>query len=199
MEVWFQPANLTQEGPARLFTISGDTSNCNVTLGQKGPRCRRACAPRAEQQWHARHRDGRLLKTALTHAVYPRDAAGKTRLFVNGRLAKEQSTPGTISNWNGNYRLALGNEFSGDRAWRGTLNWVAVYGRSLSAAEVIKLQGWRLRSGGPRRGLAVANEALFETKIAPLLAKHCLDATTPPRPRAILICPASSPPLLSRT
>ena len=25
VEIWFQPTNLTQEGPARLFTISGDT------------------------------------------------------------------------------------------------------------------------------------------------------------------------------
>ena len=112
VEIWLEPANLTQEGPARLFTISGDTSNRNVTLGQEGPALQaRLRTTRTSNNGMPAIETGRLLKTALTHAVYTRDAAGKARLFVNGRLTKEQSTPGSISNWNGNYRLALGNEF----------------------------------------------------------------------------------------
>ena len=181
VEVWFQPANLTQEGPARLFTISGDTSNRNVTLGQEGPALQaRLRTTRTSNNGMPAIETGRLLKTALTHAVYTRDAAGKARLFVNGRLAKEQSTPGSISNWNGNYRLALGNEFSGDRAWRGTLYWVAVYGRSLSSTEVSQnFKAGASAQVDPTAQLAAANEALFETKIAPLLAKHCLECHDP--------------------
>ena len=181
VEVWFQPANLTQEGPARLFTISGDTSNRNVTLGQEGPALQaRLRTTRTSNNGMPAIETGRLLKTALTHAVYTRDAAGKARLFVNGRLTKEQSTPGSISNWNGSYRLALGNEFSGDRAWRGTLYWVAVYGRSLSSTEVSQnFKAGASAQVDPTAQLAAANEALFETKIAPLLAKHCLECHDP--------------------
>ena len=172
VEVWFQPTNLTQEGPARLFTISGDTSNRNLTLGQEGPALQaRLRTTRTSNNGMPAIETGRLLKTALTHAVYTRDAAGKARLFVNGRLAREQSTPGTISNWNGNYRLALGNEFSGDRAWRGTLHWVAVYGRSLSAAEVSQnFKAGATARVDPAAQRIAANETLFETKIAPLLS-----------------------------
>ena len=181
VEIWLEPANLTQEGPARLFTISGDTSNRNVTLGQEGPALQaRLRTTRTSNNGMPAIETGRLLKTALTHAVYTRDAAGKARLFVNGRLTKEQSTPGSISNWNGNYRLALGNEFSGDRAWRGTLYWVAVYGRSLSSTEVSQnFKAGASAQVDPTAQLAAANEALFETKIAPLLAKHCLECHDP--------------------
>jgi hypothetical protein len=181
VEVWFQPTNLTQEGPARLFTISGDTSNRNLTLGQEGPALQaRLRTTRTSNNGMPAIETGRLLKTALTHAVYTRDTAGKARLFVNGRLAKEQSTPGTISNWNGNYRLALGNEFSGDRAWRGTLHWVAVYGRSLSAAEVSQnFKAGATARVDPAAQRIAANETLFETRIAPLLSKHCLECHDP--------------------
>ena len=181
VEVWFQPTNLTQEGPARLFTISGDTSNRNVTLGQEGPALQaRLRTTRTSNNGMPAIETGRLLKTTLTHAVYTRDALGKARFFVNGQLAKEQSTPGTISNWNGNYRLALGNEFSGDRAWRGTLHWVAVYGRSLSPTEVSQnfKAGAAVRVDPAAQRIA-ANETLFETKIAPLLSKHCLECHDP--------------------
>ena len=181
VEVWFRSANLTQEGPARLFTISGDTSNRNVTLGQEGPALQaRLRTTRTSNNGMPAIETGRLLKTTLTHAVYTRDALGKARLFVNGQLAKEQTTPGTISNWNGNYRLALGNEFSGDRAWRGTLHWVAVYGRSLSATEVSQnFKAGAAARVDPAAQRIAANETLFETKIAPLLSKHCLECHDP--------------------
>ena len=95
VEVWFRSANLTQEGPARLFTISGDTSNRNVTLGQEGPALQaRLRTTRTSNNGMPAIETGRLLKTTLTHAVYTRDALGKARLFVNGQLAKEQTTPG---------------------------------------------------------------------------------------------------------
>ena len=181
VEVWFRPANLTQKGPARLFTISGNISNRNVTLGQEGGALQaRLRTTRTSNNGLPAIGTGRLLKTELTHAIYTRDANGKARLFVNGKLAKEQSTPGTITNWNTNYRLALGNEFSGDRAWLGTLHLVAVYDRSLSEVEV--MQNFKAGADGkvdPTIRMAKANERLFETKIAPLLAKHCLECHDP--------------------
>ena len=181
VEVWFRPANLTQKGPARLFTISGNISNRNVTLGQEGGALQaRLRTTRTSNNGLPAIGTGRLLKTELTHAIYTRDANGKARLFVNGKLAKEQSTTGTITNWNTNYRLALGNEFSGDRAWLGTLHLVAVYDRSLSETEVT--QNFKAGADGkvdPTIRMAKANERLFETKIAPLLAKHCLECHDP--------------------
>jgi len=34
--IWFQPANLQQDGPARIVTLSRDTDHRNFTLGQSG-------------------------------------------------------------------------------------------------------------------------------------------------------------------
>jgi hypothetical protein len=36
IEAWIKPATVTQTGPARIITISGDPSQRNFTLGQKG-------------------------------------------------------------------------------------------------------------------------------------------------------------------
>ena len=181
LEVWFRPANLTQEGPARLITISGDTSSRNVTLGQEKTALQgRLRTTRATNNGMPAIETGRVLKASLTHAVFTRDATGKARIYLNGQLAKEQSLPGMISNWDARYRLALGNEFSGDRPWLGTLHLVAVYGRSLNAAEVT--QNFKAGADGkvdPAVQLAKANARLFETKIAPLLAKHCLECHDP--------------------
>ena len=78
VEVWFRSADLTQEGPARLFTISGDTSNRNLTLGQEGPALQaRLRTTRTSNNGMPAIETGRLLKTTLTHAVYTRDALGK--------------------------------------------------------------------------------------------------------------------------
>ena len=181
LEVWFRPANLTQEGPARLITISGDTSSRNVTLGQEKTALQgRLRTTRATNNGMPAIETGRVLKAALTHAVFTRDATGKARIYVNGKLTKEQSLPGMITNWDARYRLALGNEFSGDRPWLGTLHLVAVYGRSLNSAEVT--QNFKAGADGkvdPAVQLAKANARLFETKIAPLLAKHCLECHDP--------------------
>jgi VanZ like family/Concanavalin A-like lectin/glucanases superfamily len=37
IEAWFAPGNLTQKGPARVVSFSGDLSRHNFTLGQEGP------------------------------------------------------------------------------------------------------------------------------------------------------------------
>ena len=36
VEAWIQPANTNQSGPARIVTLSKDSSNRNFTLGQDG-------------------------------------------------------------------------------------------------------------------------------------------------------------------
>ena len=57
---------------------------------------------------------------------------------------------------------------------------MAVYGRSLSATEVSQnFKAGASAQVDPTAQLAAANEALFETKIAPLLAKHCLECHDP--------------------
>jgi hypothetical protein len=71
----------------------------------------------------------------LTHLIYTRAADGQAVLYVNGRRAVEQQVPGALGNWDASLRLALANELTQDRPWRGTYRMVAIYGRALSAQE----------------------------------------------------------------
>jgi len=137
MEAWFQTAAVNQEGPARIVTYSIDTANRNFSLGQNN----------AEYNFRLRTTDTDVNGTpatatelgsftsALTHVVVTRDLA-QTIVYVDGEVAGAQALGGSFAQWDPLYQLALGNEITGDRPWRGQIYLVAVYCRSLSSLEV---------------------------------------------------------------
>jgi hypothetical protein len=117
------------------------------------------------------------LTTERTHLVYARDRSGRTRVYRNGQLAKEETIKGTLTGWE-HFRFGLANEFGDDRAWQGTLHLVAVYSRDLLPEEVTA----NFEAGpdaAPPPALAHRTESpsakLFNDGIAPLFAKHCLE------------------------
>ena len=181
VEVWFKPANLKQDGPARLVTISKDTSQRNFTIGQEAASLQaRLRTTRTSKNGMPAIETTRLLSGETTQAVYTRDGTGHATIYVNGKKVNGQTVTGVMSNWDSSYRLALGNELSGERPWLGTLFLVAIYNRDLTAVEVTQ----NFKAGAQARmdpvKLATAeNEQLFESKIAPLLAKHCLECHDP--------------------
>ena len=115
----------------------------------------------------------------MTHVVYTRSRDGKARLYLNGEKTASKDIEGSTGNWNGSYKLALGNEFGSGRLWKGTYDLVAIYGRDLSPKEVAR----NFKAGSDAVAPAVVtevakvdpNEHLFETKIASILSKHCLE------------------------
>lgn len=180
LSAWITPANLTQQGPARIVTISQDSSNRNVTLGQN------------EARFDGRFRTNRTgangvpslsagkVSRAKTHVVFTRSRDGRGRLFVNGRSVGTRDFSGSLENWDPGYRLALGNELTGDRPWLGTYHEVAIYAQALSPAAVISLYEQGLRPPEPVRPVDRSRE-LFANSIEPIIAKHCLechDSTT---------------------
>ena len=88
-------------------------------------------------QLDARH-DG-IVSTKLTHVVYTRDQAGKAVLYVNGAVIQSGDVRGDLSDWEDDFRLALGNELTGDRPWLGELYRVALYDRALDAGQIVRL------------------------------------------------------------
>ena len=182
IEAWIKPANTQQDGPARVVTLSRDSTNRNFTLGQDKDRfeVRLRTSGTSLNGIPALAVPAKTAKSALTHVVYTRDRTGRARVFINGKLKAEQTVPGTISNWTGTFRLALANELSGDRSWLGTYFLVAIYSRALSAAEVTINFAAGARAEAAPSALAVSpNADLFETKIAPLFAKHCVECHDP--------------------
>ena len=177
IEAWIKPGNVRQDGPARIVSLSRGPSQRNLTLGQD------------RTQFDVRFRTSstnvngipstttpvRTAGTGLVHVVFTREASGTARIFLDGKPRVSQKVTGHLNNWNGGFSLALANEVSGDRPWLGTLYLVAIFSRALSAEEVQQ----NFRAGVAMRvSPAVArdrHERFFETRIAGLLARHCLE------------------------
>lgn len=83
------------------------------------------------------------VRSELMHVVYTRDKTGKARIYLDGRKQAEVTVTGDTSNWDSNWRLALGNELTKDRPWLGEFHQVSIYDRDLSEQEAID----RLKAG----------------------------------------------------
>ena len=180
VEAWVRPANLKQNGPARILTISKDTSNRNFTLGQDGHNydLRLRSSKTSRNGLPSLASPAESVSTELTHLTYTREPSGKARFYLNAKQVAEKNIPGDLEDWDGNYRLALGNEFSNNRPWQGSYHLLAIYGRALSSQDVKK--NFEAGAGADTADLLAARKReeggrLFETKVAPLLAKHCLE------------------------
>ncbi|MFO7901438.1 MAG: LamG-like jellyroll fold domain-containing protein [Pirellulaceae bacterium] len=76
------------------------------------------------------------VRTEKTHVAYTRGADGQARVYLNGKEATRAESGGDLSAWDAQLRLALGDEFVGDRGWLGTYHDVAIYNRALGASEI---------------------------------------------------------------
>ena len=139
VEAWITPTERKQTGPARVLSLSADSSRRNLTLAQDG------------DKWEVRLRTTRTNANGVpglstpagaaraggaTHLVFTFGAGGQARLFLNGQEKAAGEIGGDLSNWDISFPLVLANEADGRRPWRGLFHRVAFYGRALSAEEV---------------------------------------------------------------
>lgn len=138
LEAWIKPENSSQNGPARIVSVSDDIFNRNVTLGQNASeydaRLRMTIANNNGQPSTATTNGS--ANTQLRHVVFTRNSTG-TALYVDGSLVGSRSDAGDLTTWNASYALTLANEMTGDRPWLGEFRLVALYDRALTAGEVI--------------------------------------------------------------
>ena len=180
VEAWVHPENTTQSGPARILTISKNTTERNFTLGQDGNKIdARLRTTRTSKNGlpSAASKNGSL-KAELMHVLYTRTRSGSASIYINGEQAAKTTIAGNPSNWDGSFHLLLANEASSSRQWKGSYHLVALYGRALSGDEI--QANFKAGAGaGSEELLArmrVADQArLFHREIAPLLVKHCLE------------------------
>ncbi|GAA5442979.1 hypothetical protein Misp06_01155 [Microbulbifer sp. NBRC 101763] len=142
IEVWAAPANVTQEGPARLVTYSGGDDIRNFTLGQ------------AQYSYTFQNRsdstdaDGmpalmtddadQQVQASLQHVVATFDPINGRKLFVNGADTGEMdpTEAGLLSTWDDTFALAVGSEVSNGNSWQGSIRMLAIHSRALSAEDV---------------------------------------------------------------
>ncbi|MEK6238289.1 MAG: DUF1592 domain-containing protein, partial [Planctomycetales bacterium] len=181
VEAWIRPANARQDGPARIVSLSRDTSRRNFTLGQEADRfdARLRAASTSANGLPSLATSGKSLQTEITHVVYTRDRSGNATIYLNGEQRSSKKVGGSLSSWSNDHRLILANELTGDRPWLGELRLAAIYSRALTIDEVRRnFNAGEQALVSPEALAQRRREALarsFETKIAPLLAKRCVE------------------------
>lgn len=142
VEMWVSPDNAMQTGPARIVNYSIDTGNRNFGLNQVNETYHfrgRNSAPGVNNNGNPARSAGPLIANQMQHVVATFDTTLGRSLYIDGLLVDADDNPDLIadlSNWNASYQFILGNEVTNNRAWAGDLFMVAVYEKSLSAAEV---------------------------------------------------------------
>lgn len=180
IDLWITPADLKLKGPARILTISKNSSERNLTVGQDQDRfeVRLRTTKTSGNGIPALSSNKKSVKKEKTHLVYTRSRDGSARLFVNGKLNQVERIAGDLSNWNPSFQLALGNELTKDRPWLGTYHRVAIYNKAMTGGQV--MASYRAGdSAAPYQFPQVAKkspqEELFEAKVASILVKRCFE------------------------
>lgn len=142
IEAWVIPANVTQEGPARIISYSGSTSSRNFTLGQTLYNYNYlhrsdTTSSNGEPDLSTADADEDLQAT-LQHVVVTFDPINGRRIYVDGEFTDDIDTAaaGNLNDWDDSFALILGNEASSDRQWQGSLRMVAIHNRALTQAQI---------------------------------------------------------------
>jgi hypothetical protein len=118
-----RPFDLSQTGPARIFTVSQDLWHRNLTLGQEGDHLvLRLRTPDTDADGQPERYIPRVFTdkrwVELTLTILP----GHIRVEVDGRGRFDNRLPNLpLEPFDPTYHLALGNEFTADRSWLGEI------------------------------------------------------------------------------
>jgi len=140
VEAWVVPENVTQDGPARIVSYSGNENLRNFTLAQTLDSYdffNRTSTTNANGTPLLTTPDG-VLQATLQHVVASYDVIEGRKLYVNGAQVdvSDPVGPGNINQWDKTFALVLGNETDGQYPWRGTIRFLAIHNRALTDEQV---------------------------------------------------------------
>lgn len=142
IEAWVVPANVTQEGPARIISYSGGSTARNFTLGQTlynyNYLLRTSETDGNGQPALSTADADEDLQASLQHVVVNYDPINGRQIFVNGENTGDvdETSIGNFNDWNDTYAFVLGNEVSGEYPWAGSIRLVAIHNRILTAEQI---------------------------------------------------------------
>ncbi|GMQ83952.1 MAG: hypothetical protein BMS9Abin06_0699 [Gammaproteobacteria bacterium] len=144
IEAWVAPANVTQEGPARIVSYSAGTTARNFTLGQSQYNydfMQRSSTTDGNGEPMLSTADAdEDLQATLQHVVSTFDPLNGRRIYVNGVFTDDVDpvATGNLNDWDDTFAFVLGSEVSGDQdtQWQGTIRLVAIHNRALTQAQV---------------------------------------------------------------
>ncbi|WHI45156.1 LamG domain-containing protein [Microbulbifer sp. JMSA004] len=142
IEIWAAPANVSQDGPARIITYSGGDDIRNFTLGQD------QYSYTVQNRNDNTDADGmpaletddadQVVQASLQHVVATYDPINGRKLYVNGSNTGEPdlSEAGLLSTWDDTFALAVGSEVSNGNSWEGSIRLLAIHSRALSEEDI---------------------------------------------------------------
>ncbi len=138
IEAWVAPANVTQEGPARIVTYSGGPMTRNFTLGQTLYNynfLNRSSTTDGDGMPALSTADAdERLQATLQHVVVTYDPVNGRRIYVNGEFTGDSDpvAAGTLTDWDDTYALVLGAETNNDFNWAGVIKFLSIHNRALT-------------------------------------------------------------------
>lgn len=143
IEAWIAPANVTQEGPARIISYSGGDDRRNFMLGQTlynyDAFVRHDNTNQNGEPALSTADADEDLQAALQHVVVNYDGSGGRKIYVNGQDTGDvDSIEGTVLNqWDDTFAFVVGSEVSGRFPFAGTIRMVAIHNRILSNEQIV--------------------------------------------------------------
>jgi hypothetical protein len=144
VEAWTIPANVTQEGPARIVSYSASSGEANFHLGQvlysydvRNRSVLPAISGNGAPSLLTYPADQDLQAT-LQHVVVTYDQYRGRRVYVNGVFTDDvdEQGPGRLWNWSPFHTLVLGNTPGNDRLWLGKIQLLSIYDLALTQAQI---------------------------------------------------------------
>ena len=141
LEAWLTPANVTQEGPARIVSYSAGDNERNFTLGQSQYNYdfmlrNQATSLNGEPALSTPDAD-EILQATLQHVVLTYNASQGRKIYVNGKLidvTDQEVAP--LTSWDDSFALILGQEASNNHVWRGNVRLLALYNQAMTAEQI---------------------------------------------------------------
>ncbi len=139
VEASFQTAELSQTGPARWITFSTSSHAWNFTLAQEGNQCVLRLLTFQAAGGERKHELPLFaIPDHQPHHVAVTYAANRLRCYLDGKELPLANHPqGTFKTWKPQH-LLFGDEWNGEREWKGELAGIAIYSRALSAEEIAR-------------------------------------------------------------
>jgi hypothetical protein len=142
IEAWVAPANVTQNGPARIVSYSGGADDRNFMLGQTlysyDALVRSTETDPAGEPRLSTDPDAERLQATLQHVVVTYDPANGRRIYVDGEDTgdADPAAGGLLNDWDDTFALAVGSEVDNRNRWAGTVRLLAIHNRALTPEQI---------------------------------------------------------------
>ncbi len=128
-----------QSGPARIISFSSDASSRNFTIGQQGNLLvlRLRTPETGENGTDPEIELAAIQPNRPTHIMLCY-SPGSLQFYVDGKLSLNSNlVQGDFSNWSAHH-LILGDEWVGNRVWKGTISGLAIYNQKYGASQAAR-------------------------------------------------------------